>query len=245
MCTIHETQLAAKCRVVGCDNNRVDDTLACLIHASSWRKHVKEKSKSTISGIRRILQRPGEQEEWHQPQPAQAVQAHDADQPAEEGRKHYFSPNRFYCVETLCAPCGVVVAWTKFDKSESPTKILNWLGVVYPDQDSRPSYVCIDKACQVVRTALTSGLWQEWKQTTRFIVDSYHYINHKANDLLCRTWCNPTPSDGSAPNLIGERVGPDGVIRDVSMCFKENFLANQMFRFENTILKPASNSMLG
>ena len=65
------------------------------------------------------------QEESHQPEPAQAVKAHDADQPAEEGRKHYFSPNQFYCVETLCAPCGVVVAWTKFDKSESPTKILN------------------------------------------------------------------------------------------------------------------------
>jgi len=76
-------------------------------------------------------------------------------------------------------------------------------------------------------------------------VNSYHYINHKANDLLCRTWCNPTPSDGSAPNLIGERVRPDGVIHDVSMCLKENFLANEIFRFENIILKPASNSMLG
>jgi len=38
--------------------------------------------------------------------------------------------------------------------------------------------------------------------TTRFVVDSYHYTNHKATDTLCRTWCNPAPSDGSAPNLV-------------------------------------------
>ena len=33
-------------------------------------------------------------------------------------------------------------------------------------------------------------------------VDSYHYINHKATDNICRTWCNPAPTDGSAPNLV-------------------------------------------
>jgi len=52
--------------------------------------------------------------------------------------------------------------------------------------------------------------WEEWKQTTRFIVDSYHYINHKATDRICRTWCNPSPQDGSAPNLVGERIDKDG-----------------------------------
>jgi hypothetical protein len=33
-------------------------------------------------------------------------------------------------------------------------------------------------------------------------VDSYHYTNHSADDILCRTWCNPAPTDGSAPNLV-------------------------------------------
>jgi hypothetical protein len=41
-----------------------------------------------------------------------------------------------------------------------------------------------------------------WHQTTRFIVDSYHYTNHSAKDTLCSTWCNPAPTDGSAPNLV-------------------------------------------
>ena len=46
-----------------------------------------------------------------------------------------------------------------------------------------------------------------WKETTRFIVDSYHYINHRTVDYLCRKWCNPAPLNGSAPNLI--RVAHD------------------------------------
>lgn len=120
--------------------------------------------------------------------------------------------------DAICAPCGVVIAWTNFDKAESPSNILDWLKAVYPNQEDRPSYICIDKACQVVRTALQKKrVWNEWKQTTRFIVDSYHYINHKADDFLCQKWCNPTPKDGSAPNLIGQKVGKDGKIYDVSL----------------------------
>jgi preprotein translocase subunit SecG len=57
--------------------------------------------------------------------------------------------------------------------------------------------------------------WSSWSKTTRFIVDSYHYINHKATDEVCRTYCNPTPSDGSAPNLVGEHIDEDGTIHAV------------------------------
>ncbi|KIM74585.1 hypothetical protein PILCRDRAFT_79958, partial [Piloderma croceum F 1598] len=115
---------------------------------------------------------------------------------------NYFVPPRFYCVETICAPCGAVHAWTLFDKAESPTNILNFLAAVYPTPDERPDYVCIDKACMVLRTAISNGAWNIWKETTRFIVDSYHYINHRTNDYLCRKWCNPAPLNGSAPNLV-------------------------------------------
>jgi len=105
-------------------------------------------------------------------------------------------------VETICAPCGVVIAWTKFDKSESPTNILNFLNQVYPTEQSRPNYICIDKACQVLRTSISNKSWDVWEKSTRFIVDSYHYINHRKSDYLCRKWCNPGPLNGSAPNLI-------------------------------------------
>jgi len=86
------------------------------------------------------------------------TQPHDENQSDDHQRRNYFTPNQFYCIETLCSPCGVVLAWTKFAKAESPTNILTWLGNIYPIPESRPSYIAIDKACQVVRTAVQSGL---------------------------------------------------------------------------------------
>jgi len=49
--------------------------------------------------------------------------------------------------------------------------------------------------------------------TSRFIVDTYHYTNHKATDDLCHTWCNPTPSPEIDPNLVGTQIDEDGTPR--------------------------------
>jgi len=135
---------------------------------------------------------------------------HEDPAPVQPTRRTFFSPNQFYCVETLCAPCGVVIAWTKFSKSESPTNILQFLESVYPTKESRPDYICIDKACLVLRHAISNGTWPMWSQTSQFIVDSYHYINHQTSDYLCRKWCNPAPLNGSAPNLVGVERDRDG-----------------------------------
>src|SRR6266571_3042768 len=53
-------------------------------------------------------------------------------------------------------------------------------------------------------------IWNEWKSSTQFIVDFYHYTNHHATDEICHTWCNPAPQDGSAPNLVGDRIDKNG-----------------------------------
>jgi len=111
----------------------------------------------------------------------------------------------------MCAPCGVILAWTKFAKSELPSNILNWLQGIYPFQENRPAYICIDKAYQVMKTAIINQIfWEEWKNTTCFIVYSFHYTNHHATDWICCTWCNPAPQNGSAPNLVGERIDKNG-----------------------------------
>jgi hypothetical protein len=170
-------------------------------HQEEWKKYKLDHSRSSLAGVKRMIQRPNESNPW-QPGLRRTFQPHDGDNNPEVQRKNYFGPGQFYCVETICAPCGVVIAWTKFDRSESPTNILNFLKQVYPTEASRPDYICIDKACQVLRTAIANKSWEFWKKTTRFIVDSYHYINHRKTDFLCRTYCNPGPLNGSAPNLI-------------------------------------------
>jgi hypothetical protein len=207
-CATHVTQFANKCRVVGCSNIKVQGTQACAQHRQDWVRHQQSRTKSTLSGVRRMLNHQDENLAWNE-NVEREVQPHDEEAP-EAQPKHYFSPARFYCVETLCAPCGVVIAWTKFAKSESPTKILKFLKDTYPDKNTRPDYVCIDKACLVLKTSLSNGSWEEWKETTRLIVDAFHYCNHRVKDFLCRIYCNPAPLDGSAPNLVIEAEADDG-----------------------------------
>ena len=184
-----------------CDNQKVGNTKACAQHQREWDKHVQNHTQQSFNGARRMLRRPAENLPWN-PAPGSYSQPHDELTP-EPQRGHYFAPSRTYCIETICAPCGTVIAWAKFAKSESPTNILEFLESVYPTEESRPDYICIDKACLVLRTAVANGSWDRiWKKTTRFIVDSYHYTNHRTTDELCRKWCNPAPQDGSAPTLL-------------------------------------------
>ena len=158
-----------------------------------------------------MLQRPQDLQDW-QSQINHPHQPHD-EETSDHARTHYFSPARYYCVETIVAPCGVIIAWTKFDKSKSPTNILNYLRTIYPTPESQPAYICIDKACLVLWTSIANESWDEWKETTHFIVDSYHYNNHKATDALCAKYCNPSPSDGSAPNLVQFAKDKNGVLQ--------------------------------
>ena len=216
-CAIHEGAYGSKCRVVGCHNDKIHPTQACQQHKSEWDKHIHNRSPGALAGVRRMLRRPGENVDWL-PNLQQNSLPHDGPVPPDRENKHYFSPNRFYCVETVCAPCGTVIAWTKFAKSESPTKIMNFLNRTYPTKESRPAYICIDKACTVLKFIVDNDAYSDWLETTRFVVDSYHYINHKATDYICRTWCNPTPSDGSAPNLVIPTTDKNG-----NPCFKSAF----------------------
>ena len=199
-CGVHEAAYGAKCQIKDCQHLKVAGMQTCHLHREEWRHHTLHHGRRKIQGLNRVLRRPNEEVPW-MPGAFQNTQAHDEPAPVPQ-RSNYLTASRFYCVETLCAPCGAVIAWTKFDKAESPTKILEWLNQVYPTEDSRPDYICIDKACLVLRTSIVNGSWTAWEKTTRFIVDSYHYVNHRTSDYLCRKWCNPAPLNGSAPNLV-------------------------------------------
>ena len=199
-CPEHEIEFGAKCRVRDCQNDKVDSTQACTEHQPQWKKHIQNFTQHSMAGVRRMLQRPDESLPWN-PIQRRNHQPHDEDAP-EVKLANFFRPPRFYCVETITAPCGVVIAWTKFARAESPSNIMRFLESVYPTQESRPDYICIDKACLLLKYCINSGHWNEWKKTSRFIVDSYHYTNHQVTDGLCRKWCNPAPTDGSAPNLV-------------------------------------------
>jgi hypothetical protein len=202
LCIHHELLYGNLCRMRDCNNPKVALTQTCAQHQHRWYKHVVRYGRQSLLGFRRMVKRSEEERLPWLPTINRQVQQHDAEAPPENRKDNYFVAPRFYCVETICAPCGVVIAWTLFDVSESPTQILAWLEEVYPVPDLRPNYICIDKGCAILRTAISNRSWNTWKQTSRFIVDSYHYINHRTSDYLCRKWCNPAPLNGSAPNLV-------------------------------------------
>jgi CxC5 like cysteine cluster associated with KDZ transposases/CxC6 like cysteine cluster associated with KDZ transposases len=200
-CSQHLVEYGAKCRIHGCNNQKIAGIQTCEGHRVHWNRHLMRHNRQSYLGVRRMLRRTEEENLPWIPDEAHDTQAHDEEAVEPVRTTHFIAP-RFYCVETICAPCGVVIAWAKFAKSESPTNILRFLHDVYPTPASRPSYIAIDKACLLLRTSIRNGSWEMWKDTTRFIVDTYHYVNHRTTDFLCRTWCNPAPLNGSAPNLV-------------------------------------------
>jgi hypothetical protein len=71
---IHHIQYASQCLVRDCTNNRVQNTFACQTHQPEWKKYTKYRTCNVQSGIRRILQRPGETQAWNPQRKGQNLQ---------------------------------------------------------------------------------------------------------------------------------------------------------------------------
>ncbi|KAI1781661.1 hypothetical protein LXA43DRAFT_908109 [Ganoderma leucocontextum] len=130
---------------------------------------------------------------------------------------HVFRAQTTYCLETIQWACGMPIGWGKCYKSESSTQVLSILNNIWPQQehDSRPGFIVFDDACDLLRHIVTQDPHDSWIESTKFIVDAWHYIGHKATDVLCRLWCNPAPKDGSQPDLIQVQEDETGRIHQV------------------------------
>lgn len=143
---------------------------------------------------------------------------------------HTFRAQTTYCLETIQWACGIPIGWGKCYKSESAPQVLDILNQVWPEalEDIRPSFIAYDDACDLLRHIVTQDPNDLWIQTTKFIVDAWHYIGHKATDILCRLWCNPAPQDGSQPDLISiqeDDHGEQHQVRAFNMETAEQFNA--------------------
>ncbi|KAJ7280149.1 hypothetical protein C8J57DRAFT_1567340 [Mycena rebaudengoi] len=109
--------------------------------------------------------------------------------------------------------CGLPIGWGKCYRAESTPQVLSFLNKVWEDHpDSRPSFIGYDKACDLLRHIVTQNPNDLWIKSTKFIVDAWHYIGHRATDILCRTRCNPAPTNGSQPDLVVTEVDANGVV---------------------------------
>ena len=125
---------------------------------------------------------------------------------------HTFRAGHLYCVQTIQWACGIPVGWGKCYKSESSPQVLSILNHIWQEHpESKPSFIVYDAACDLLRHIITQNADDPWLKTTKFIVDAWHYIGHQARDALCRLWCNPSPLNGSQPDLVRMVEDANGV----------------------------------
>ncbi|KAJ7245525.1 hypothetical protein C8J57DRAFT_1524243 [Mycena rebaudengoi] len=173
-------------------------------HIDWYRQYGTRFSRLSFPGVRRVIRRQNELAEnnAHSGPTLQVQLAALGNTPGNEV-VHTFKAKSTYCLQTVQWACGVPIGWGKCYRSESSPQVLSILNKIWADYpDSKPSFVAYDDACDLLRHIVTQNPNDPWLETTKFIVDAWHYIGHRATDVLCRSWCNPAPVDGSQPDLV-------------------------------------------
>ena len=93
--------------------------------------------------------------------------------------------------------CGFILYARPLFQSESNDKILSALNEAFPDRESRPSYVWLDKACQFWYWLLDSKRQDKLKgwNDTIFLIDRFHQIaghlgEKTAVARFCKEYCH-------------------------------------------------------
>lgn len=161
-------------------------------------------------GVRRVVrhQRAAEENGTGQQDNTQPILHPQAQLPAIGGTPGHEVVNTFragstYCLQTVQWACGCPIGWGKCYKSESSPQVLQILNQIWDTHpEHRPAFLSYDDACNLLRHIVTQNPLNPWLTSTRLIVDAWHYIGHRAEDILCRTRCNPAPADGTQPDLV-------------------------------------------
>ncbi|KAJ6613065.1 hypothetical protein B0H10DRAFT_1806149 [Mycena sp. CBHHK59/15] len=180
-------------------------TCATQSHIDWQRQYANRFSRLSFPGVRRVIRRQQELGEANHQLHGPTLQVQLAalgDTPGGEV-VHTFKAKTIYCLQTVQWACGAPVGWGKCYRSESSPQVLGILNSIWADYpDLRPGFIAYDDACSLLRHIVTQNATDSWVSTTKFIVDAWHYIGHRATDILCRLWCNPAPVNGAQPDLV-------------------------------------------
>ncbi|KAJ7118705.1 hypothetical protein C8R46DRAFT_1364980 [Mycena filopes] len=182
-----------------------------------WHKQYEDRfHRLSFPGVQRVIRRQmGAAEIGAHPVrgPSLQVQLQALGDTPGEKVVHTFKAKSIYCVQTVQWACGVPIGWGKCYRSESTPQVLAFLNKIWDGfPEFRPSFIVYDKACELLRHIVTQNVDDSWLTSTKFIVDAWHYIGHRATDILCRTRCNPAPTNGSQPDLVLVQVDDNGVV---------------------------------
>ncbi|KAJ7735904.1 hypothetical protein B0H16DRAFT_1764534 [Mycena metata] len=194
------------CGIVPCGRPvRTTGALTCNTQSHiDWHKQYDDRfHRLSFPGVQRVIRRQNAEGTAGIQGPSLQVQLQALGDIPGENVVHTFKAKSIYCLQTVQWACGMPIGWGKCYRSESTPQVLAILNTIWEDYpESRPSFMVYDKACDLLRHIVTQNPNDLWLRSTKFIVDAWHYIGHRATDILCRTRCNPAPTDGTQPDLV-------------------------------------------
>lgn len=113
-----------------------------------------------------------------------------------------WSYGRIARIQALIWACGCPAGWEKLYSNEDVPELLDFLDGICDDPTQLPSILAYDNACKILAYIAPRPELHHWLRRVQLIVDSFHFAGHSKNDVLCRTFCDPAPLDGSAPDLV-------------------------------------------
>ncbi|KAJ6455270.1 hypothetical protein C8R47DRAFT_1328937 [Mycena vitilis] len=203
-----ETHLGLRdvCGIIPCGRPvRSPGALTCdsQSHIDWHRQYENRFSRLSFTGVRRVIRRQQEHGEDNATVPGLRVELGTLGDTPGDQVVHTFRAGKTCCLQTVQWACGYPIGWGKCYRSESSSQVLQILDNIWEDHpESKPSFIAYDDACSLLRHIVTQNPDNAWLLTTKFIVDAWHYIGHRATDILCRLWCNPAPRNGSQPDLV-------------------------------------------
>ncbi|KAJ7982836.1 hypothetical protein DFH06DRAFT_1466836 [Mycena polygramma] len=209
---------AGICGIIPCGQPiRSPEALTCGDESHiNWHKKYEDRfHRLTFPGVQRVIRRQlgsAESGVSHGVRgPSLQVQLQALGETPGDRVVHTFKAKTIYCLQTMQWACGFPIGWGKCYRAESASQVLSFIDKIWGNNpNSRPAFIVYDKACELLRHIVTQDVDNLWIKSTKFIVDAWHYIGHRATDLLCRTRCNPAPTDGSQPDLVLTEVDDNG-----------------------------------
>ncbi|KAJ7148041.1 hypothetical protein C8R43DRAFT_889261 [Mycena crocata] len=206
------------CGIVPCGRPvHSDGAVTCndLSHKQWHEKYLNRFGRLSFPGVQRVMRRQAGQNDANTPQtqggPSLQSELPELNGVAGHAVVHTFRARTTYCLQTVQWSCGFPIGWGICFRSESSPQVLKIIDKIWESHPgSRPGFLAYDDACNLLRHIVTQDPNSPWIHATRLIVDAWHYIGHRATDILCRIWCNPAPTDGSQPDLISVSIDDNG-----------------------------------
>ncbi|KAK7013419.1 hypothetical protein R3P38DRAFT_2639092 [Favolaschia claudopus] len=180
------------CGIIPCGRAvRSPGSLTCDIqsHVDWHREYENRFSRLSFAGVQRVLRR--QQENDGEGNPELQVELPVLGNTPGNEVVHTFRAKNTYCLQTVQWACGYPIGWGKCYRSESLPQVLQILENIWADYpDSKPGFIAYDNACSLLRHIVTQDPNSHWLASTKLIVDAWHYITHRATDLLCHAHGN-------------------------------------------------------